>query len=45
LDNTVAHFTKNASRMRYHALRRQDLEGGHPGREPSRGDSDVGGVG
>jgi hypothetical protein len=26
LDNTVAHFTKNASRMRYHALRRQDLD-------------------
>ncbi len=26
LENTVAHFTKNADRMRYHALRRQDLD-------------------
>jgi hypothetical protein len=26
LENTVEHFTKNAGRMRYHALRRQDLD-------------------
>jgi hypothetical protein len=26
LDNTIEHFAKNASRMRYHALRRQDLD-------------------
>jgi hypothetical protein len=26
LDKTIAHFAKNAHRMRYHALRRQDLD-------------------
>jgi hypothetical protein len=26
LDNTIEHFAKNATRMRYHALRRQDLD-------------------
>jgi hypothetical protein len=26
LDKTIAHFTKHASRMRYYALRRQDLD-------------------